>query len=571
MRILVVADTTGDRAQLRKLVRQFPQRYAIDEAGSGQAALERLAAERYHCVLLDYALHDMTAAQVLTGLDHSLGDAPPVILLSDGDDETALHRCLQSGAQDYLLKPVVSVPVLGRALRSAIERRGRHPQAPSATAEDRPSTLHNAAFFRQHLRNTIERAVRQDRKVGVVLVELRRLAPDEATGRDDSKDAVVSQVLARLSEVIPASALLARLGPYELAVLVENLESEDELYTVAGKVTNALDRHAVLESPAAQLEAQIRTAVFPGTTIRPVDVPALSDSTTHPSPAPVSDGVAQPAAKRWDDREQQHRLRHRLSESVTLQPFSLHYQPRYRMPTRQLEALEGLMRWDDEELGTVPPMAFIPICERNGMISLLGRIAVERAREDWARYLGRIATGNALKLSLNLSPVQLLDDEFLACLTSEVSAGSPLRDRLQVEVSDKAGIQNSKPCLAALEQLATTGIDVAIDDFGAGSTSVAQLTSMPVRNIILDSALTDRIAEAGNQSQRIRALIAVANSLGVTVTAKRIETAAQLNALVALGCHYVQGNALATALAPDELEHTLRGSERELVARGQRP
>lgn len=571
MKILVVADTPGDRAHLRKLVRQFPQRYAIDEAGSGQAALERIAGERYHCVLLDYALHDMTAAQVLTRLDHGSGDAPPVILLSDGDDETALHRCLQSGAQDYLLKPVVSVPVLGRALRAAIERQGRNTQAPSAPAEDRQSAPHNAAFFRQHLRNAIERAVRQGRRVGVVLVELRRLAPEDATDRDDSKDAVVNRVLARLSSVIPNCALLARLGSNELAVLIENVESEEELCAVAEKVTTALDRRAALESPAAQLEVQIRTAIFPGTTIRPVEVSVASDSTMHPSPAPVSDGIAQPAAKRWDDREQQHRLRHRLSESVTLQPFSLHYQPRYRMPTRQLEALEGLMRWDDEELGTVPPMAFIPICERNGMISLLGRIAVERAREDWARYLGRIATGNALKLSLNLSPVQLLDEEFLACLTSEVSAGSPLRGRLQVEVSDKAGIQNSKPCMAALEQLATTGIDVAIDDFGAGSTSVAQLTSMPVRNIILDSALTDRIAEARNQSQRIRALIAVADSLGVTVTAKRIETAAQLNALVALGCHYVQGNALATALAPDELEQTLRASDRKLVDRERRP
>ena len=228
------------------------------------------------------------------------------------------------------------------------------------------------------------------------------------------------------------------------------------------------------------------------------------------------------------------------------------------MPTQQLEALEGLMRWDDEELGLVPPMAFIPICERNGMISLLGRFAVERAREDWARHLGRIAADRGLKLSLNVSPVQLLDDEFLACLTSEVSAGSPLRGRLQVEISDKAGIQNSRPCVAALEQLAFAGIDVAIDDFGAGSTSVAQLTSMPVRNIILDSALTEGIAAGTSQSRRVGALITVANSLGVTVTAKRIETTAQLRVLAALGCHYVQGNALSAALAPDEIEHALR-------------
>ena len=98
MKILIVANTQVDRAHLRRLVRQFPQRYAIDEAATGQAALERLAAERYHCVLLDYGLRDMTAAQILSSLDRGARDAPPVILLSDGDDEAARHSL------EFLLK-----------------------------------------------------------------------------------------------------------------------------------------------------------------------------------------------------------------------------------------------------------------------------------------------------------------------------------------------------------------------------------------------------------------------------------------------------------------------------------
>lgn len=556
MKILIVANTQVDRAHLRRLVRQFPQRYAIDEAATGQAALERLAAERYHCVLLDYGLRDMTAAQILSSLDRGARDAPPVILLSDGDDEAALHRCLESGAHDYVLKPVVSVPVLGRALRCAVERRGRYAETPSVATEDRPTALHNAAFFRQYLRKAIERAARQDRSVGVLLVELQSRDSADRTCGHNVTDAVLSEVLARLSATLPRSDLVARLGADELAVLVEDIGSEEELCALAGRITEALDRDVVLGMQSLHLKADIRTAVFPGATTGRAEAPASADSATDPLPAPASDGAT--PTTRWDNREQQHRLRHRLTETVSLEPFCLHYQPRYRMPTQQLEALEGLMRWDDEELGLVPPMAFIPICERNGMISLLGRFAVERAREDWARHLGRIAADRGLKLSLNVSPVQLLDDEFLACLTSEVSAGSPLRGRLQVEISDKAGIQNSRPCVAALEQLAFAGIDVAIDDFGAGSTSVAQLTSMPVRNIILDSALTEGIAAGTSQSRRVGALITVANSLGVTVTAKRIETTAQLRVLAALGCHYVQGNALSAALAPDEIEHALR-------------
>jgi EAL domain-containing protein (putative c-di-GMP-specific phosphodiesterase class I) len=109
--------------------------------------------------------------------------------------------------------------------------------------------------------------------------------------------------------------------------------------------------------------------------------------------------------------------------------------------------------------------------------------------------------------------------------------------------------------------ICSAGIAVAIDDFGTGSTSVAQLTSMPVNGVILDAALTDGIAPDTSQARRVGALIAMANALGITVTAKRIETAAQLQCLVALGCHHAQGNALSSPLAPDELAHVLRGAE----------
>jgi len=98
--------------------------------------------------------------------------------------------------------------------------------------------------------------------------------------------------------------------------------------------------------------------------------------------------------------------------------------------------------------------------------------------------------------------------------------------------------------MRALEELVSAGVGVAIDDFGTGSTSVAQLTSMPISGVILDAALTDGIAPETSQARRVGALIAMANALGITVTAKRIETAAQLQFLIALGCHHAQGNAL---------------------------
>ena len=419
MKILVVEGNPIDRAYLRRLLSQFPGRHAIDEAATGALALDQLARERYRCMLLGNGLMDMTASQLLGCLGERAADAPPVVLLCDGDEERALRQCLQSGAQHYLLKSEVSVAALTDALRRAIEWQRSQLGALDRSTQDPLTSLHTSV------------------------------------------------------------------GAY---------------------------------------------------------------------------GTAQVDATRWGDREHQQRVRHRLAETVRLRPFHLHYQPRYRAQTQGLEALEGLMRWDDAELGPVPPSAFIPICERNGMISLVGRVAVERASEDWRRHLDRVAADPPLKVSLNLSPAQLLDDEFLTCLKNEAEDRSSLRGRLQVEISDKAGVQNSRRCMRALEELVSAGVGVAIDDFGTGSTSVAQLTSMPISGVILDAALTDGIAPETSQARRVGALIAMANALGITVTAKRIETAAQLQFLIALGCHHAQGNALSSPLAPDEVAHVLRGA-----------
>jgi diguanylate cyclase (GGDEF)-like protein len=425
--------------------------------------------------------------------------------------------------------------------------------------------LHNAAFFRQYFTKAIERAARQGRRIGVLLVDLEELRTvKEAHGRD-AADTMLRELAVRLNGAVRKSDLVARLGADEFAVLAEDILREDDLRALADKIGNALGRTFVAGKVSIQVAIRIRTAAFPAEsaarTHAQTDLLAATDFAIYRPETPVGAyGTAQADATRWGDREHQQRVRHRLAETVRLQPFHLHYQPRYRAQTQGLEALEGLMRWDDAELGPVPPSAFIPICERNGMISLLGRVAVERASEDWRRHLDRVATDLPLKVSLNLSPAQLLDDEFLMCLVNEAEARSSLRGRLQVEISDKAGVQNSKRCVRALEELVSVGIAVAIDDFGAGSTSVAQLTSMPVSGVILDAALTDGIAPDTSQARRVGALISMANALGIAVTAKCIETAAQLQCLIALGCHHAQGNALSSPLAPDELAYVLRGA-----------
>jgi EAL domain-containing protein (putative c-di-GMP-specific phosphodiesterase class I) len=231
----------------------------------------------------------------------------------------------------------------------------------------------------------------------------------------------------------------------------------------------------------------------------------------------------------------------------------LHYQPRVRVTDGALVGVEALIRWMHPRRGLLAPAKFLDVAEDSGLIVPMGEWVLEKACgqvRDWQRRLGR-----ALRLSVNISVSQVSDGERLyRAVAGAVGKAGVEPASLELELTESLLMQNVAEKAALLNRLGELGVGLAIDDFGTGYSSLSYLKQLPVDTIKIDSSFVRDIGHDPGDETIIRAIIAMAHSLKLSVVAEGVESAAQLAALTALGCDEYQGFYASPALPPSEFE-----------------
>jgi EAL domain-containing protein (putative c-di-GMP-specific phosphodiesterase class I) len=229
-----------------------------------------------------------------------------------------------------------------------------------------------------------------------------------------------------------------------------------------------------------------------------------------------------------------------LRNAVARGEFILHYQPILDLPTGHVVELEALVRWKHPHRGLLFPGDFVGLSEETGLIVPLGRWVLHEACRQTRQW--QLATpGSNLAISVNLSARQLqqpgLVEEIAAVLRETRLAPGALR----LEITETAVMHDAPTTLAKLEALKALGVQLAIDDFGTGYSSLGYLKRFPVDTLKIDRSFVKGIGQDVEDSAIVRAVITVAKSLGLSVTAEGIESAEQLEHLRALGCDHGQG------------------------------
>ncbi|KQX61756.1 EAL domain-containing protein [Angustibacter sp. Root456] len=228
----------------------------------------------------------------------------------------------------------------------------------------------------------------------------------------------------------------------------------------------------------------------------------------------------------------------RLREALAAQRLDVHYQPVVALPSAQHIAVEALARWDDAELGAVPPDVFVPVAERTGLIHQLGAQVLGRACRAGARWA---AAGAPVRVSVNVSPVQLaaghFEDEVGAAL--EESGLDPAL--LVLEITESAVIDDLAATARRLHGLRALGVRVALDDFGIGHSPLSMLRELPLDILKIDRSFVAQVHENARDAVIARLLIDTAHTLGLTVCGEGVETREQARQLLGLGCDTAQG------------------------------
>jgi diguanylate cyclase (GGDEF)-like protein/PAS domain S-box-containing protein len=241
-----------------------------------------------------------------------------------------------------------------------------------------------------------------------------------------------------------------------------------------------------------------------------------------------------------DAARARHRMERRLRQAIEAGGLSLHYQPVVTLPSGQVTGVEALARWADDELGQVPPDQFIPLAERSGLVVDLGRWVLTTACHEAAGWPTG-PSGVAPTVAVNVSPVQLAERGFVDDVTRALTESGLAPERLCLEITETAAIIELTATAARLTELRAIGVRLALDDFGAGHSSLTLLRELPVHLVKIDRSFVERVTTDPSDAVLVRLVVEAAHSLGRQVCAEGVETAEQAQQLVAMGCDSAQG------------------------------
>ncbi|MFD0273863.1 putative bifunctional diguanylate cyclase/phosphodiesterase [Kitasatospora sp. NPDC127111] len=401
-------------------------------------------------------------------------------------------------------------------------------------------------------------AAPDERRVGVCYLDLDGFAAINETLGHHIGDQLLIAVATRLRRGFSGHGthLVARMGGDEFAVLVTDSRGSDQLTELAARILETLERPFDVAGHRLVVTASVGVVERSVHETTPTDLVKDADATLYWSKA---DGRA-----RWtlyDPDRGAHQLTRQLL-ATALRPalergeFTIEYQPLVGLADGAVHGAEALVRWRHPRYGTLSPDRFIPLAEESGAIVPLGKWVLEESCRQAQRWLTEFP-GTETFVSVNLAARQIWDSDVVADVAQALeSTGLPAR-LLQLEITESALLGPGGRPLQALQALADMGVRIAIDDFGTGYSNLAYLSRLPVHVLKLDGTFIEGFrdpAPAGRpelpgfgsrrsdaDEQIVGAMVQLAHTLGLTVTAEGIESAAQAERLRLTGCDTAQG------------------------------
>jgi diguanylate cyclase (GGDEF) domain len=331
---------------------------------------------------------------------------------------------------------------------------------------------------------------------------------------------------------------LARLGGDEFTAVVRDIGHVQDAVAIAQRIAQSLRVPFVLEGRELNLAASIGIACYPDDGCDSATLLKHADAAMYQAKRSGRNGISLYRAGLTDQLLQRMDLESSLRAALARQEFHLVYQPQVEAATGRIRSVEALLRWSHPTRGLVPPAEFIPLAEESGLINSIGQWVLRTACMQAALWN---RDGPPVTVAVNLSPRQF-EQPGLARMVLDVLDQTGLAPQLlELEVTEGAVMENADAARLILQALRERGIRIALDDFGTGYSSLAYLTRMPIQSIKIDRCFVNGLLAGGENEAIVRAVLAMAHSLRMRVTAEGVETQEQARMLKALACDLLQG------------------------------
>jgi diguanylate cyclase (GGDEF)-like protein len=415
---------------------------------------------------------------------------------------------------------------------------------------DALTDLPNRVLFRERMDEALTSVRHRSLPVAVLYLDLDHFKRVNDTLGHPVGDALLKAVATRLQGCLRERDVIARLGGDEFAIIQFDSGAK-EASTLAERIVESIAVPFEIQGHQVLIGTSVGIAIGPDDGL---DADQLLKSADMALYKAKNDGrgTFRFFESEMDARAQQRRaVEMELRSALQSGEFEVFYQPLFATKTREIEGFEALVRWRHPEKGMVSPGEFIPVAEDTGLIVPIGEWVLRQACAEAANW------GNDLKLAVNISPVQFRSKDLLRTVVSALASSSLPAARLELEITESVILQDGDGALATLKQFRELGIGIALDDFGTGYSSLSYLHQFPVTKIKIDRSFINSIGQRRGGLAVVRAVVEIARSLRMTVTAEGVETEQQIAKLCKIGCEQAQGYLVSPPVSAEKARELL--------------
>lgn len=571
--IQVVDDDLATRLLMRASLEKAG--FQVAEAENGLVAVSDFEQLQPDAILLDVMMPKLDgfdtcrAIRKLTG-----GENTPILMVTGLEDLDAIHRSFDSGATDFITKPInwavlnYRVKYMLRASEAFYDVINKQKQIQDLAFFDQLTGLANRTMFMDTLEIALAKSADEESQLAVLFMDLDRFKTINDTLGHHAGDILLKNVSERISSYIRDTDLfsrqdknktksyISRLGGDEFTFMLPRLKKPEDAGLVARRINEILSESFQIEDHEVFISASIGISIFPLDGSSSEVLMKHADLAMYHAKEKGKNNFQFYKKSLNIKAKEQLEFENDVRKAVTYEEFVLHYQPQVNMQDGTIIGAEALTRWKHDQRGMVSPAEFIPAIEELGLIIPFTNWVIQQSGEQQLAWKEKGL--DTKRIAINISSKHFVQQDIPDKITKMLLKYNLNAVFLELELTESVLAEQNEETFAVLRSLKKMGLTISVDDFGTGYSSLVYLKAFPIDIVKIDRFFIKDILTSAQDAAIVKAIIAMAQSMGMKVIAEGIEEIEQFKLLQKMGCNYGQGFLFSPAISSENFAKMIR-------------